>query len=181
MCTLFHLIFIALQNVGVISATPCIYVEVRSRPFSMLPTVPKWRSLRWNLSFWAKEEVTRTQIGRAWWLLNNWNNVLVKNSFTEMALWQGALSLCSIQVSACPVRRPKFRGTVWRFKFNALLIIPTVKRLSDLTRSLTLVTFSSVFDVQSLPEAGSSSTPSRPSKNILYHLETCVLDRACSP
>jgi hypothetical protein len=38
---------------------------------------------------------------------------------------------------------------------------------SDLTRALTLVTFSSVFDVQVLPERGSSSTRSRPSK-ILY-------------
>jgi len=71
--------------------------------------------------------------------------------------------------------------TVWPFKFNTLLIILTVKRRSDLTRSLTLVTFSSVFDVQGLPERGSSSTLSRPSKNALWHLKTCVLDRACSP
>ena len=60
--------------------------------------------------------------------------------------------------------------TVWRFKFNTLLIILTVKRRSDLTRSLTLVTFSSVFDVQGLPQRGSSSTLSRPSKNALCHL-----------
>jgi len=48
-------------------------------------------------------------------------------------------------------------------------------------QSLTLVTFSSVFDVQDLPERGSSSTPSRPSKNAFCHLKTCVLDTASSP
>ena len=37
------------------------------------------------------------------------------------------------------------------------------------------------FDVQGLPERCSSSTLSRPSKNALCHLKTCVLDRACSP
>jgi len=71
--------------------------------------------------------------------------------------------------------------TVWRFKFNTLLIILTVKRRSDLTRSLTLVTFSSVFDVQGLPQRRSSSTLSWPSKNALCHLKTRVLDTACSP
>ena len=71
--------------------------------------------------------------------------------------------------------------TVWRFKFSSLLIILTVKRRSDLTRSLAFVTFSSVFDVQGLPQRGSSSTLSRQSKNALCHLKTRVLDRACSP
>jgi len=72
-------------------------------------------------------------------------------------------------------------GMVWRFKFNTLLIMLTVKRQSDLTRSLTLVTFSSVFDVQGLPERGSYFTLSQPSKNALCHLKTCVLNRASSP
>jgi len=75
----------------------------------------------------------------------------------------------------------KISWTVWQLKFNTQLIILTVKRRSDLTRSLILVIFSSVFDVQGLPERGSSSTHSRPSKNALCHLKTCVLDTACSP
>jgi len=57
----------------------------------------------------------------------------------------------------------------------------TVKRRSDLTRALTLVTFSSVFEVQVLPERGLSSTLSRPSKNALCHVKTCALDTACFP
>jgi len=99
-------------------------------------------------------------------------------------------SICSLvrifgtslaQIFCVPSSKVKISWTVWRFKFNTLLIILTVKRRSDLTRSLTLVTFSSVFDVQGLPERGSSSTHSRPSKNALCHLKTRVLDRACSP
>ena len=84
------------------------------------------------------------------------------------------------QIFCMPSSKVKISWTVWQFKFNTLLIILTVKHRSDLTRSLTLVTFLSVFDVQGLPERGSSSTLSRPSKNALCHLKTCVLDRACS-
>jgi len=69
------------------------------------------------------------------------------------------------QIFCMPSSKVKISWTVWQFKFNTLLIILTVKRRSDLTRSLTLVTFSSVIDVQGLPERGSSSTHSRPSKN----------------
>ena len=85
------------------------------------------------------------------------------------------------QIFCMPISKVKISWTVWRIKFNTLLIILTVKRRSDLTRSITLVTFSSVFDVQGLPQRGSSSTFSRPSKNPLCHLKICVLDRACSP
>ena len=85
------------------------------------------------------------------------------------------------QIFFMPSSKVKISWTVWRFKFNTLLIILTVKSRSDLTRSLTLVTFSSVFDVQGLPERDSSSTPLRPSKNALCHLKTCVLGKTCSP
>ena len=85
------------------------------------------------------------------------------------------------QIFCMPSSKVKISWTVWRFKFNTLLIVLTVKRRSDLTRSLSFVAFSSVFDVQSLPERDSSSTLSWPSKNTLCHLKTCVLDRACSP
>ena len=101
---------------------------------------------------------------------------------------------CSVTGSIVVMQHPSVRNlwpdtmnplseswTVWRFKFNTLLIILTVKRRSDLTRSLTLVKFSSVFDMQGIPQRGSSCTHSRPSKNALCHLKTCVLDRACSP
>ena len=59
--------------------------------------------------------------------------------------WWGFLGPAWHKFSACPVLRSKFRGRFGDFKFNTLLIILTVKRRSDLTRSLTLVTFSSVF------------------------------------
>jgi len=49
------------------------------------------------------------------------------------------------QIFCMPSSKVKISWTVWRFTFNTLLIILTVKRRSDLTRSLTLVTFSSVF------------------------------------
>ena len=62
------------------------------------------------------------------------------------------------QIFCMPSLKVKISWMVWRFKFNTLLIILTVKCQSDLTKSLTLVTFSSVLDVQGLPERGSSST-----------------------
>ena len=71
------------------------------------------------------------------------------------------------QIFCLPSSKVRISWTVWRFTFNTLLIILTVKGRSDLKRSLTLVKFSSVFDVQGLPERGSSSTLSRPLK-MLY-------------
>ena len=59
--------------------------------------------------------------------------------------------------------------------------ICNVNRRSDLTRVLTLSTLSSVFEVEGLPARGSYSTCSRPSKKDLCHLNTCALDRECSP
>ena len=47
------------------------------------------------------------------------------------------------QIFCMPSSKVKISWVVWQFKFNTLLIIPTVKRQSDLTRSLTLVTFMS--------------------------------------
>ena len=48
----------------------------------------------------------------------------------------------------------KILWTVNRFKFNSLLIILNVDRRSDLTRDLTLSTYSSVFEVEGLPARG---------------------------
>ena len=78
--------------------------------------------------------------------------------------------------SACPLPRLKCRG-----RFTDSNSAHYVKRRSDLTTGLALVTFSSVFDVQVLPERGSFSTFSRPSKNALRHLKTYALDTARSP
>jgi len=66
-------------------------------------------------------------------------------------------------------------------QIHPLPIILTGKCRSDLTRALALVIFSSVFDVQGLPERGLFSTFSRPSKNTLYHLKTGAFDRVRSP
>ena len=67
------------------------------------------------------------------------------------------------------------------FKFNSLAIIRTVSRQSDRTRACTISTLLSVFEVEGLPERGSSLMDSRPSENALYHLNTYDLDKACSP
>jgi len=75
----------------------------------------------------------------------------------------------------------KIWWTVNRFKFNSLLIILNVNWRSDLTKDLTLSTLSSVFEVEGLPARGSSSTCSQSSKKDLCHLNTCALDRECSP
>ena len=68
---------------------------------------------------------------------------------------------------------------VW-FKFNSLATIRAVIRRSDRTRARTFSTLLSVFEVEGLPERGSSLMDSRPSENALYHLNTCYLDKACS-
>ena len=75
----------------------------------------------------------------------------------------------------------KIGWTVNRLKFNSLLNIPKATRQSDLTRDLTLSTWSSVYVVEVLPARGSSSTCSRSSKKDLCYLNTCALDTECSP
>ena len=71
------------------------------------------------------------------------------------------------QIFWMPNSKIKISCDVWRFKFNTLLII--LSNVDQTTRSLTLVTSSSVFYVQGLPERGSSCTLSRPSTNVLCH------------
>ena len=65
------------------------------------------------------------------------------------------------------------------FKFNSLAVIRNVSRRSDPTRARTISTLLSVFEVEGLPERGSSLMDSRPSENALYHLNTCDLYKAC--
>ena len=90
---------------------------------------------------------------------------------------------CRDAASKCPQSLAR-HDKPFSESFKDLTIVPiilTVKRRSDLTRALTLVTLSSVSDVQGLSERGLSSTLSRPPKNALWHLKTCALDTACSP
>jgi len=147
---------------------------------SDVSTAPKWQPLRWNLSFgrWKKSQGLRSgEYGRC---RTTGISFLVKNLFMEIAVWQGALSWCSIQVSTISGWNDEPFFWVVQGPHDST-DHSDVKCWSDLMRALTLVTFSSIFDVQGVPEQGSSSTLSRPSKNALCHLKTCALDTACSP
>ena len=106
---------------------------------------------------------------------------LAKNLFTRMAVWQGALSWCSIQVSACPVRRSKFCGRFsdsnsthyWSFWLS---------NIHQTSRDPSLwAHFRPFLTCKLFQERDSSSTFSRPSKNALCHLKAYVLHTACSP
>jgi len=66
----------------------------------MLSTVPKWRPLRWNLSFGKRKKSRGLRSGEYGGCGTTEISFLTKNSFTEMAVWQRALSWWSIQVSA---------------------------------------------------------------------------------
>ena len=125
-------------------------------------------------------------VRQVWWLRNHWNTFFGQKFVHGDGSVTGSIVVMlqhpSVRNLWPDTMNPFSESwTVWRFKFNTMLIILTAKRRSDLTRSLTLVKFSSVFDVQGIPQRGSSSTLSRQSKNALCHLKTCVLDRACSP
>ena len=99
-------------------------------------------------------------------------------AFCSVVRFFGTISTHTFLMSKSCV---KIWWTVNRFKFNSLLIIRNVNRRSDLKRDHTLSTLSSVFEVEGLPTRGSSSTCSRPSKKDLCRLNTCALDRECSP
>ena len=54
----------------------------------MLSTVPKWRPLRWNLSFVKRKKSHGLRSGEYGGCGNTEITLLTKNSFTEMAIWQ---------------------------------------------------------------------------------------------
>jgi len=68
--------------------------------FSMFSTVPKWRPLRWNFSFGNKKKSHGLRSGEYGGCWTTGMPFLVKISITEIAVWQGALSWWSIQLSA---------------------------------------------------------------------------------
>jgi len=75
-------------------------------------------------------------------------------------------------------------GSVWNQRLN---MMQWQKKSLLVQITLTVLwawfisTLLSVFEVEGLPERGSSLMDSRPSENALYHLNTCDLDKACSP
>ena len=79
----------------------------------------------------------------------------------------------SVVVMQRPSVRSLWPNTMNPFSetFKDLTIVPiilTVKRRSDLTRALTLVTFSPVFDMQGLPERGFSSSVKGKTESAAY-------------
>ena len=97
-------------------------------------------------------------------------------SFQLSGFWNNLCTQFS-QANSCV----KIWWTMEWFKFNSLAIIHTVSRWSNRTRACTFSTLLSVFEVEGLPEWGSSLMDSRPSENALYHLNTCDLEKAFSP
>ena len=102
---------------------------------------------------------------------------LLRFSFSSLVRFFGT---SFAQIFHMPIPSVKMSWTVGQFKFQ-LTNDHSVKCRSNLMTAPTLVTFSSVFDLEGLPERGSSSILSRPPKNALCHLKTRALDNACSP
>jgi hypothetical protein len=79
----------------------------------------------------------------------------------------GSIVVMQYPIVCMPNSSVKMSWTAWWFTFNPLPITVTVKCRSDFTRALTLVTFSSIFDMQGLSEQNSTFIISWPSK-MLY-------------
>jgi hypothetical protein len=138
----------------------------RSRQFDVVHTF-KMTIFEVEFEFREKEEVTRTHIRRVCGLWNRWNTLFVQNVFHG----DGSVDRERSRHAASKCLDAQFHGQNvvdgLVIKFNSLPIKVNVKRRSDFTRGRTLVTFSSVFDLQGLPERGSPSITSRPTK-MLY-------------
>ena len=107
-----------------------------------------------NFVVWCQDRIRKSTFHRLLWHV--WKNLChfrcVQEGPGTHSLGSFFCSLVRIfgtslaQIFCMPSSKVKISWTVWRFKSKTLLIILTVKRRSDLTRSLTLVTFSSVFE-----------------------------------
>ena len=113
-----------------------------------------------------------------WIRSRRWRHMSFRLSFCSIVRFLGTILAHNFLMAYSCV---KILWTVVWFKFNSLVIIRTVSRRSDRTRARTFSTLLYVFEVEGLPERGSSLMDSRPSENALYHLNTCDLDKACSP
>ena len=91
----------------------------------MFSTIQKWHPLWWNFSFGNKKKSHGLRSGEYG---GCGTKFLAKNSITEIAMWQGALSWWSIQLSAMSNSSVKIWWTVVWFKFNSLAIIRTVSQ-----------------------------------------------------
>jgi hypothetical protein len=126
----------------------------------------KMTIIKVNLSFGKRKKLHELRSGECGGFRTNGIPIFVKTSFTDIAVLTGSIVVMqhpSVCISSSSVR---MSWTVWWFKFKSLPIIVTVRCRSDLMRALPLVTFSSVFDVQGLPERCPYTIP-RPSE-MLY-------------
>jgi len=96
-------------NSGCTNAPQCYAIHTKSvnkvmswsvTAFSMFSTVPKWRPLRWNFSFGNENKSHGLRSGEYGGCGTTGMPFSAKNSITEIAVWQGALSWWSIQLSA---------------------------------------------------------------------------------
>jgi len=101
-----------------------------------------------------------------------WRNTSFRLSFFTIVRFLGTNFVHNVFMANSSF---KIWWTVVSFKFHSLAIIRTVSRRSGRTRIRTNSTLLSVFEVEILPERGSSLMDSRPSENALYHLNTCDL------
>jgi len=121
-----------------------------------------------EFEFWEKEEVTRTQIRRIWWLQNHWNTLFGQKFFHGDGSVTG-----SNQVSAISGRtrwtlflgRGRFGDSNSTHYWSLWL-----SNVDQTSRDPSLWSHFRPFKVQDLPQQGSSSTLSRPSKNALCHI-----------
>ena len=81
--------------------------------------------------------------------------------------WWGFLGPAWHKFSACPVPQSKFRGPLV-IQIQLSTDHSDCQSRSDLTRALTLVTFSPVFDMQGLPERGFSSSVKGKTESAAY-------------
>jgi hypothetical protein len=146
-----------------------IHVEVPSASLSWrFGCCPHFQNDNLRGGIWVlgkeRSHMDSNQVSMGLW--NHWNTHFDQNFVHRDGIVTGSIVVMQHPSVRMPNSLVKMSWTVWWFKFNSLLIILTVKCRSDLTRVPTLVTFSSIFDVQSLPEQGSSFTISRPSNKL---------------
>jgi hypothetical protein len=135
-----------------------------------------------NFVVWFRDRSEKSTINHLLWHV--WKIFVIFDAFEKVQPHIPSVSFCSLvrfigtrfaQIFLMINFSVKMSWTVWWFKISLLQIILTVKRRSDHTTALTLLTFSSVFDAQFLSERGSSFTHTRPCKNALCHVKTSLL------
>jgi len=98
---------------------------------------------------------------------SRWRHTSFRLSFSLIVRFLGTIFVHNFLMANSCV---KISWTVVWFKLNSLVIIRNVSWKFDRTRARTFSTLLSIFEVEGLPEWGSSLMDSRPSENALYHL-----------